>query len=214
MSSTLHAWDCSCGTRNAPTLEQCRSCRLPKQSGKPVFAQAAQGWGKQPPPMQMRLPNLLSPFRLGLIAFFFCALAVSGWVADSQRTPPPDLLIEQILGRPALEIKQLWVNVPLEEFRPTPEQSAYQVPYNLVFKRGEARVEMDYFVDTSPIQWAFVSGKRGRSRRYLLGLVGVKEPTSFQVRQVKRMVGGSPGEITGVWVGVPGATPLPGIPGG
>src|SRR5262245_61969805 len=32
----MHAWDCPCGTRNAPTFQQCRNCRRPAAQGRPV----------------------------------------------------------------------------------------------------------------------------------------------------------------------------------
>ena len=37
----LHAWDCSCGTRNAPHFRACRECRQPAGLGKAV-------WGEPP----------------------------------------------------------------------------------------------------------------------------------------------------------------------
>src|SRR5207248_4053273 len=46
----LHAWDCVCGTRNAPELRACRQCNEPARLGKPV-------WGEPPtgrPPAWMR----------------------------------------------------------------------------------------------------------------------------------------------------------------
>ena len=36
--STLHAWDCPCGTRNAPQFAACRNCKKPQVQGKAVYA--------------------------------------------------------------------------------------------------------------------------------------------------------------------------------
>jgi hypothetical protein len=33
---TIHAWDCRCGTRNAPAFVHCRRCDGPQNQGRPV----------------------------------------------------------------------------------------------------------------------------------------------------------------------------------
>lgn len=35
----LHAWDCSCGTRNAANLPACHRCGSPASLGQPVYLQ-------------------------------------------------------------------------------------------------------------------------------------------------------------------------------
>lgn len=39
--SPMHAWDCVCGTRNAPQFQQCRSCGRPAGAGRLVTPQQA-----------------------------------------------------------------------------------------------------------------------------------------------------------------------------
>jgi hypothetical protein len=34
----MHAWDCRCGTRNAPSFTRCRSCGQPARLGRPIHA--------------------------------------------------------------------------------------------------------------------------------------------------------------------------------
>jgi hypothetical protein len=35
--SILHAWQCPCGTRNAPDLPACHRCGCPANQGEPVY---------------------------------------------------------------------------------------------------------------------------------------------------------------------------------
>src|SRR5262245_1989767 len=44
----MHAWECPCGTRNAPTFQQCRNCRRPAAQGRPIGA--ARPSAPPPPP--------------------------------------------------------------------------------------------------------------------------------------------------------------------
>lgn len=44
----LHAWDCPCGTRNAPNFAACRNCRGPMSQGRPVFGKAPTGGAPGP----------------------------------------------------------------------------------------------------------------------------------------------------------------------
>src|SRR5947209_804028 len=58
----MHAWDCPCGTRNAPTFSACRNCRRPAAQGRPV--------GGVPAPRSSRLS-------LGCLAGLHLAAALS-----------------------------------------------------------------------------------------------------------------------------------------
>jgi hypothetical protein len=37
----MHAWECSCGTRNAPSLNHCHKCGQPLTAGKPLTSAPA-----------------------------------------------------------------------------------------------------------------------------------------------------------------------------
>lgn len=52
----MHAWDCPCGTRNAPSFPACRNCRRPAGQGSPVGSQPA-GPRPAPPPPNLRRPT-------------------------------------------------------------------------------------------------------------------------------------------------------------
>src|SRR5262245_622354 len=71
----MHAWDCQCGTRNAPSFTQCRNCGRPVTAGRPLFvsprppsaAGGATGQGTPAPPAHRRAgaapPGLPPPNR-------------------------------------------------------------------------------------------------------------------------------------------------------
>ena len=52
MQGPIHAWDCPCGTRNAPQFTACRQCRRPIIQGRPVYPTAGpQRASVVPPPL-------------------------------------------------------------------------------------------------------------------------------------------------------------------
>lgn len=40
----MHAWDCKCQARNAPSLARCRACGAPWEEGFPVLEQEETPW--------------------------------------------------------------------------------------------------------------------------------------------------------------------------
>ena len=54
-----HAWDCRCGTRNAPSFLRCRDCGAPAATGRPVPPQGGSPAGRPvpgPPAVPARRP--------------------------------------------------------------------------------------------------------------------------------------------------------------
>jgi hypothetical protein len=65
----LHAWDCTCGTRNAPSLATCRQCRQPMAAGRPVYVPAP----VPPPVITLTAPARTAPSP----ALFIAAAAIA-----------------------------------------------------------------------------------------------------------------------------------------
>ena len=50
MQGPIHAWDCACGTRNAPQFSNCRRCARPVSQGRAVYPHAAAPQVRPPAP--------------------------------------------------------------------------------------------------------------------------------------------------------------------
>ena len=74
--SEPYAWDCPCGTRNAPVFRQCRRCRAPESAGRPLYDTPPPA--PPPPPRQSSGMPAWQFTIWWLLALPF--LAVGGWV--------------------------------------------------------------------------------------------------------------------------------------
>jgi len=61
----MHAWDCGCGTRNAPVFARCRACGSPIARGRPVAGDGPPAI--VPPPAPATLARERNPAAAGWI---------------------------------------------------------------------------------------------------------------------------------------------------
>lgn len=72
--STLHAWDCPCGTRNHPSLTACHRCRRSQRLGKAVYRMVPTV--QQPVPVTVRIAPQAATLRSFMVGVLHLAQMV------------------------------------------------------------------------------------------------------------------------------------------